>query len=63
MSLIGTVSSPMDARYSPRDTPDPAAPSVSETGPFMGNFTDAQQRASPGTAGPFSPGIMTPADR
>ena len=42
MSLIGTVSSPMDARYSPRDTPDPAAPSVSETGPFIGSFTDAQ---------------------
>jgi hypothetical protein len=31
MSLTGTVSSPMDARYSPCDTPDPAAPSVPET--------------------------------
>ena len=34
MSLIGTVSSPMDARHSPCDTSDPAAPSVPETGPF-----------------------------
>jgi hypothetical protein len=40
--LIGTVSSPTDARYSPRDTPDPAAPSAPETGPFIGNFTDVQ---------------------
>jgi hypothetical protein len=48
MSLIGTVSSPMDARYSSRDTPDPAAPSVSETGPFIGSFTDAQHPARGG---------------
>ena len=42
MSMVGMVSSPTDARYSPDDTPDPSAPSVPETSPSMGNFTDAQ---------------------
>jgi hypothetical protein len=44
MSMVGTVSSPTDAHYSPDDTPDPSAPSVPQTSPFMGNFTDAQHR-------------------
>jgi hypothetical protein len=43
MSIIGTVPPPTDARYSPDDAPDPSAPSVPQTSPFMGNFTDAQQ--------------------
>jgi hypothetical protein len=47
MSIIGTVPPPTDARYSPDDAPDPSAPSVPQTSPFMGNFTDAQHPDSP----------------
>jgi hypothetical protein len=47
ISMVGTVSSPTDARYSPDDTPDPSAPSVPETSPSMSNFTDAQHLERP----------------
>jgi hypothetical protein len=31
--MVGAVSSPTDARYTPDDTPDPSAPSAPETSP------------------------------
>jgi undecaprenyl-diphosphatase len=33
MSMVGAVSPPTDARYTPDDTPDPSAPSAPETSP------------------------------
>jgi Recombinase zinc beta ribbon domain len=44
VSMVGTLSSPTDARYSPHDTPAPSAPSAPETSPPIGSFTDAQHR-------------------
>ena len=58
MSLIGTVSSPMNARYSPGDIPDPAAPSVPETSPFMGNSTDAQHVVRVEVTDRGGPGVL-----
>jgi hypothetical protein len=45
MSMVGTLSPPTNARYSPDDTPRSSAPSAPETSPSMGNFIDAQQPA------------------
>jgi excisionase family DNA binding protein len=42
MSMVGTLSPPTNARYSPDDTPGSSAPSAPETSPSMGNFIDAQ---------------------
>src|SRR5205823_7982873 len=52
ISMVGTVSPPTDARYTPDDPSDPSAPSAPETSPLMGNFKDAQHPGEYPAAGP-----------